>query len=84
MSSACESYAGAVAASRNAELADALSSPFTSMWHDVERSAPVLARHPRLCFGTAAALATAGAAYFWRFAQALGSLIPVPSVTGAI
>ena len=69
----CKSCAGAVAASRNAELADALSSPFTSMWHDVERSAPVLARHPRLCFGTAAALATAGASYFWRFAQALSN-----------
>ena len=58
--------AGAVAASRNAEVADAISSPFVNMWHDMERGAPILARHPRLCFGTLTALTAVGASYFWR------------------
>lgn len=58
--------AGTVAASRNAEVADAISSPFVNMWQDMERGAPILARHPRLCFGTLTALTAVGASYFWR------------------
>ena len=63
--------AGAVAASRNAEVADAISSPFVNMWHDMERGAPILARHPRLCFGTLTALTAVGASYFWRSVHTL-------------
>ena len=61
-------HAGAVAVSRNAEVADALSSPFRNAWQDVERSAPVVARHPRLFFGALAAVTAVGVSYLWRWA----------------
>ena len=57
-----------MAASRNAEVADALSSPFRNAWQDVERSAPVVARHPRLFFGALAAVTAVGVSYLWRCA----------------
>ena len=63
------SHAGAVAASRNAEVADALSSPFRNAWQDVERSASVVARHPRLFFGALAAVTAVGVSYLWRCAS---------------
>ncbi|CAL5229191.1 g12471 [Coccomyxa viridis] len=63
---------GTVAASRNAEVADAISSPFVNMWQDMERGAPILARHPRLCFGTLTALTAVGASYFWSNRTARG------------
>ena len=49
-------------------MADALSSPFRNAWQDVERSAPVVARHPRLFFGALAAVTAVGVSYLWRCA----------------
>ena len=58
--------AGAVAAARNPEVADALAGPFVRLWEDTGRLAPSLTHHPRVTFAVVAAAGLAGVSYYWR------------------
>jgi hypothetical protein len=60
---------GAVAASRNESVADALCYPFTRAWEEVDRVAPAVTNHPRITFATAAAAALGGLSYYNRYAS---------------
>ena len=58
--------AGAAAASRNEDVAEALSTPFTAAWSEVDRVAPAVTSHPRITLATAALAVAGGFAYYSR------------------
>lgn len=64
-------HAGAVAASRNDDIADTIASPFNAAWSEVDRVAPAVTAHPRITTATALLGVAGGFAYYKRWGKDL-------------